>query len=55
MAVVRYIVDDVDDAIGFYVDQLGFAIERRMGPAFAIVSAGDLSLWLSVQPAARSS
>ena len=47
MAVVRYIVDDVDEAIAFYVDQLGFALERRMGPAFAIVSAGDLSLWLS--------
>jgi len=44
---VRYIVDDVDGAIGFYTDQLGFVLERRMGPAFAIVSAGDLSLWLS--------
>ena len=47
MAVVRYVVDDVDAAIGFYTDQLDFAVERRMGPAFAIVSHGDLMLWLS--------
>ncbi len=47
MAVVRYVVDDVDAAIGFYTEQLGFALERRMGPAFGIVSHGDLALWLS--------
>jgi catechol 2,3-dioxygenase-like lactoylglutathione lyase family enzyme len=47
MAVVRYLVDDVDAAIGFYTDQLGFAVGRRIGPAFAIVSHGDLALWLS--------
>jgi catechol 2,3-dioxygenase-like lactoylglutathione lyase family enzyme len=47
MAVVRYIVDDVDEAIGFYVEHLGFALERQLGPAFGIVSRGDLTLWLS--------
>jgi catechol 2,3-dioxygenase-like lactoylglutathione lyase family enzyme len=47
MAVVRYLVDDVDAAAAFYTDRLGFTLERRMGPAFAIVSRGDLSLWLS--------
>jgi catechol 2,3-dioxygenase-like lactoylglutathione lyase family enzyme len=47
MADMRYLVDDVDAAVDFYTDQLGFAVERRMGPAFAIVSYGDLSLWLS--------
>jgi catechol 2,3-dioxygenase-like lactoylglutathione lyase family enzyme len=47
MAVVRYLVDDVDAAVAFYTDHLGFALERRMGPAFAIVSRGDLSLWVS--------
>jgi catechol 2,3-dioxygenase-like lactoylglutathione lyase family enzyme len=47
MAVVRYLVDDVDTAVAFYTDHLGFALERRMGPAFAIVSRGDLSLWVS--------
>src|SRR6266545_3116494 len=47
MAVVRYLVDDVEAASAFYTDKLGFRLERSMGPAFAIVSRGDLSLWLS--------
>ena len=47
MAVVRYLVDDVEKAIAFYTDKLGFDLEQSMGPAFAIVSRGDLSLWLS--------
>ena len=47
MAVVRYLVDDVETAIAFYTDRLGFALEHRMGRAFAIVSRGDLLLWLS--------
>ena len=47
MAVVRYLVDDVEAAIAFYVDHLDFTLEQQMGPAFAIVSRDDLSLWLS--------
>lgn len=47
MAVIRYLVDDVDRAVAFYTEHLGFSLERRMGPAFAIVSLGDLALWLS--------
>ena len=47
MAVARYLVDDVDEAIAFYTDHLGFALEQQMGPAFAIVSREGLSLWLS--------
>ena len=47
MAVVRYLVDDVEKAIAFYTEKLGFDLEQRMGPAFAIVSRGDLTLWLS--------
>jgi catechol 2,3-dioxygenase-like lactoylglutathione lyase family enzyme len=47
MAVVRYLVDDVEAAIAFYTEQLGFSLEQQMGAAFAIVSHGDLSLWLS--------
>ena len=35
MATVRYLVSDVDRAIRFYVDQLGFALESQMGSAFA--------------------
>ena len=47
MAVVRYIVDDVEAAIAFYTEQLGFVLDRQMGPAFALVSRGDLTVWLS--------
>ena len=47
MAAVRYIVDDVDAAIAFYTGHLGFVLEQQMGPAFALVSRGDLTLWLS--------
>jgi catechol 2,3-dioxygenase-like lactoylglutathione lyase family enzyme len=44
---VRYIVDDVDAAVAFYADRLGFAVEARPGPGFAIVSRGSLRLLLS--------
>jgi catechol 2,3-dioxygenase-like lactoylglutathione lyase family enzyme len=47
MAVVRYLVEDVDAAIVFYTGNLGFTLEQQMGPAFAIVTRDDLSLWLS--------
>ncbi len=44
---VRYIVDDVDAAIAFYRDQLGFQEEMHPGPSFAMMSRGDLRLALS--------
>jgi catechol 2,3-dioxygenase-like lactoylglutathione lyase family enzyme len=47
VAVVRYLVHDVDAAVAFYTGRLGFTLERRMGPAFAIVAHDDLTLWLS--------
>ena len=47
MASVRYLVHDVDAAIAFYVEQLGFRLATQMGTAFAIVERGDLVLWLS--------
>ena len=47
MAVVRYLVDDVDVAVAFYVEHLGFRIRTQMGPAFAMVERDDLVLWLS--------
>jgi catechol 2,3-dioxygenase-like lactoylglutathione lyase family enzyme len=47
MAVIRYLVGDVDAAIAFYTQRLGFTLEQQMGPAFAIVARDDLSLWLS--------
>ena len=47
MAVLRYLVRDVDAAVTFYVDTLGFALIERWGPPFAMVGRGDLTLWLS--------
>jgi quercetin dioxygenase-like cupin family protein/catechol 2,3-dioxygenase-like lactoylglutathione lyase family enzyme len=48
---VRYITDDVDAAVDFYGELLGFDLEMRPGPAFAVLSRGDLRLLLS-QPGA---
>jgi catechol 2,3-dioxygenase-like lactoylglutathione lyase family enzyme len=44
---VRYIVSDVDAAITFYRDNLGFAEVMHPAPAFAMLSRGDLRLLLS--------
>jgi catechol 2,3-dioxygenase-like lactoylglutathione lyase family enzyme len=44
---VRYIVDDVDAAIVFYCQQLGFKEEMHPAPSFAMLSRGDLRLALS--------
>lgn len=44
---VRYIVDDVEAAIAFYAEHLGFRVELHPAPAFAILSRGDLRLMLS--------
>ncbi|HEX3593325.1 MAG TPA: VOC family protein [Pseudonocardiaceae bacterium] len=44
---VRYIVDDVDAAIPFYVDRLGFQLVMHPAPPFAMLSRGDLRLVLS--------
>jgi catechol 2,3-dioxygenase-like lactoylglutathione lyase family enzyme len=44
---VRYIVDDVDAAIRFYTEHLGFAVTMHPGRGFAVVCRGDLRLLLS--------
>lgn len=41
---IRYIADDVDAATAFYRDQLGFSVDMRPGPGFAMLSRGDLRL-----------
>jgi catechol 2,3-dioxygenase-like lactoylglutathione lyase family enzyme len=46
LAVVRYLVDDVDACLPFY-RALGFKLADRWGPPFAIVKRKGLSLWLS--------
>jgi len=44
---VRYIVHDVDAAIAFYCEQLGFREVMHPAPAFAMLVRGDLRLVLS--------
>ncbi len=44
---VRYIVDDVDAAIAFYTDQLGFDVVLHPAPTFALLARGALRLALS--------
>jgi catechol 2,3-dioxygenase-like lactoylglutathione lyase family enzyme len=45
---VRYFVNDLDAALGFYRDQLDFEVELRASPDFAMLYRGDLRLLLSV-------
>jgi catechol 2,3-dioxygenase-like lactoylglutathione lyase family enzyme len=48
MASVRYIVDDVDAAIPFYTERLGFEVEMHPpGRGFASLVRGDLRLFLN--------
>jgi len=44
---VRYMVDDVDAAVAFYTNHLGFTLDEASAPAFAAVSRGNLRLLLS--------
>jgi len=44
---VRYIVHDVDAAITFYCEHLGFTEQMHPAPTFAMLSRGDLRLVLS--------
>jgi catechol 2,3-dioxygenase-like lactoylglutathione lyase family enzyme len=47
MLMVRYIVTDVDAAIAFYTNHLGFRVSAQSGPYFAIVARENLQLVLS--------
>jgi catechol 2,3-dioxygenase-like lactoylglutathione lyase family enzyme len=44
---VRYMVDDVAEAIAFYTAHLGFTLLSSAAPAFADITRGDLRLLLS--------
>ena len=44
---IRYIVNDVDKAIIFYTEQLGFTLVMHPAPPFAMLSRDDLRLVLS--------
>ncbi len=47
-ATVRYFVEDLDAAVVFYRDRLGFEEELYPSPTFAMLYRGDLRLLLSV-------
>ena len=46
MPAVRYIVEDVDRALEFYVGRLGFRVLEDWGPVVT-VAREDIELWLS--------
>jgi len=47
MVNVRYMVDDVEDAVAFYTKVLDFEVLNNFAPAFADVTRGNLRLLLS--------
>lgn len=54
MASVRYFVSDVDRAVAFYTNHLGFTLEQQFGPAIAITSGHGLTLLLSGPPSSAA-
>jgi glyoxylase I family protein len=40
-------VKDVESSIKFYSESLGFQLKQQFGPAMAILSKDDLTLWLA--------
>ena len=47
---VRYIVEGMDEAIGFYCEQLGFDVDMHPAPTFAMLAHGDLRSDPSAEP-----
>jgi catechol 2,3-dioxygenase-like lactoylglutathione lyase family enzyme len=44
---IRYIVADVDAAIAFYTEMLGFEVDLHPAPGFARLRRGDLQMLLN--------
>jgi catechol 2,3-dioxygenase-like lactoylglutathione lyase family enzyme len=44
---VRYMVDDVENAVAFYITHFGFELRTNFAPAFADIVRGNLRLLLS--------
>ncbi|MES2341274.1 MAG: VOC family protein [Pseudomonadota bacterium] len=44
---VRYFVTDMDSAVAFYRDLLGFTVDMQAGPGFAMLSRGPLRMLLN--------
>ncbi|MBX3118895.1 MAG: VOC family protein [Fimbriimonadaceae bacterium] len=47
MTAFRCLVTDVDDALKFYVDLLGFQLVERWGPPFAMIERDGVTVWIS--------
>jgi len=45
-AVVRYQIRDMNRAVAFYTQHLGFELKQQFGTVFATVARGDLNLLL---------
>lgn len=54
MPTVRYIVRDVDQAVAFYRDSLGFRVQQQFGPNMAILERDGLTLWVAGPGASAS-
>jgi catechol 2,3-dioxygenase-like lactoylglutathione lyase family enzyme len=44
---IRYFVYNLDEAVAFYQEHLGFQVEMQPGPGFACLARGNLRLLLS--------
>jgi catechol 2,3-dioxygenase-like lactoylglutathione lyase family enzyme len=53
MASVRYMVNDVTESVEFYT-KLGFEVKQQFGPAIAILTRADLTLWLAGPPSSAA-
>jgi catechol 2,3-dioxygenase-like lactoylglutathione lyase family enzyme len=51
---IRLMVHDVDAAVAFYRDLLGFALVRQYGPAMAMLTRGQDELWLAGPPSSAA-
>lgn len=47
LAAVRYIVNDVDESVNFYINKLGFGVDIHVRGAFASLKLGNLRLFLN--------
>jgi catechol 2,3-dioxygenase-like lactoylglutathione lyase family enzyme len=54
MAQIRYFVDDVQKSVAWYVGNLGFTLDQQFGPAMAILTRDDITLWLAGPMASAS-
>ena len=54
MATIRYLVTDVEAAVAFYVEALGFEVVQQFPPAMAILKRGDLTLWTAGPPSSAA-